>query len=79
MWRSSSLLRRPDAAFAYGVTFSLRTSQVGVTARRRQLSGYVTPHVDGPLRARVVLPTGRTKDVELRGRTGARAHWAVGW
>ena len=59
--------------------FSLRTSQIGVTARRRELRGYVTPHLDGPVRVSVALPTGRTVVLKLGGRAGARAHWAVRW
>jgi hypothetical protein len=51
--------------------FSLRTSQVGVTSRRRELRGYVTPHMDGPMRMRVVLPAG-TRRRAVRAFAGAR-------
>jgi glycosyl hydrolase family 36/glycosyl transferase family 36 len=59
--------------------FSLRTSQVGVTSQRRKLSGYVTPHIDGTVRVSVRLPSGREAVVELHGRAGVRARWAVTW
>ncbi len=39
--------------------FSLRTSQVAVTSTARALRGYVTPHLDGPVRMSVVLPARR--------------------
>ena len=59
--------------------FSLRTSEVGVTSRRRELLGYVTPQMNGPVRITVRLPTGRDAVVELHGRAGTRAHWSVTW
>jgi Glycosyl hydrolase 36 superfamily, catalytic domain/Glycosyltransferase family 36 len=38
--------------------FSLRTSQVAVTSRRRELRGYVTPQIGGPVQVSVMLPAG---------------------
>jgi hypothetical protein len=80
--------------------FSLRTSQVGVTSRRGELRGYLTPQRGGAMRVGVRLPAGvrpravrafaedrpvahrirgREAVLELRGRAGARSHWAVTW
>jgi hypothetical protein len=42
--------------------FSLRTTQVAVTSTARALRGYVTAHVDGPVRVSVALLAG------IRGR-----------